>query len=99
MSGLETNLKSTRPRPGHYKTKTETVNINRSRDRDQSRDLHHWSKLATILQIILGTQYTKMNKNVIIKSNIYHIKITQLSYYFYFNEKYMLAEPVKFSQC
>ena len=25
MSGLETNLKSTRPRPGHYETKTETA--------------------------------------------------------------------------
>ena len=25
MSGLETNLKSTRPRPGYYETKTETA--------------------------------------------------------------------------
>ena len=24
MSGLEANLKSTRPRPGHYETKAET---------------------------------------------------------------------------
>ena len=27
MSGLETNLKSTRPRPGHYETKTDTETL------------------------------------------------------------------------
>ena len=27
MSGLETNLKSTRLRPGHYETKTETETL------------------------------------------------------------------------
>ena len=27
MSGLETNLKSTRPRPSYYKTKTETETL------------------------------------------------------------------------
>ena len=40
-----------------------------------------------------------MNKNVIIKSNIYHIKITQLSNYFSVNEKHVLNEPVRFPQC
>ena len=41
MFGLETNLKSTTPRPDNYETKTET----RDRDRDPenwSRDLYHW---------------------------------------------------------
>ena len=28
MSGLETSLKSTRPKPGHYETKTETASKN-----------------------------------------------------------------------
>ena len=44
MSGLETNLKSTRPRPGHYETKNKTSKKDRDRDRDPenwSRDLHY----------------------------------------------------------
>ena len=49
MAGLETNLKSTRPRPGHHETKTETASKRprppaKDRDRDPenwSRDLHH----------------------------------------------------------
>ena len=49
MSGLETNFKSTRPRPGHYENKTESARKRPSppakdRDRDPenwSRDLHH----------------------------------------------------------
>ena len=36
MSGLETNLKSTRPRLGHYETKTETAS-KRPRPRPVSR--------------------------------------------------------------
>ena len=40
-----------------------------------------------------------MDKNVIIKSNIYHIKITQLSNYFCVNGKHVLDEPVRFPQC
>ena len=50
MSGLETNLKSTRPRPGHYETKTETANKGRDRD----RDLHHcyaWQHLNNDWQL------------------------------------------------
>ena len=56
MSGLETNLKSTRPRPGYYETKTETASKRpRPRPRpdpenyfrDQSRDLHYWSARAS----------------------------------------------------
>ena len=34
MSGLETNLKSTRPRPDHYETKTKTSAKGQDRDRD-----------------------------------------------------------------
>ena len=40
MHGLETNLKSTRPRPGHYKTKTETSSKRpRPRPRPRPRKL------------------------------------------------------------
>ena len=45
MSGLETNLKSTRPRPGHYETRPRLLAKGQDRDRDPenwSRDLHHW---------------------------------------------------------
>ena len=40
-----------------------------------------------------------MDENVIIKSNMYHINITQLSNFFCVNEKYVLDEPVRFPQC
>ena len=40
-----------------------------------------------------------MEKSVIIKLNIFHIKITQLSNYFCVNEKHVLDEPVRFPQC
>ena len=43
MSGLETNFKSTRPRPGYYKTETETASKRpRPSPKNWSRDLHHW---------------------------------------------------------
>ena len=49
MSGLGTNLKSTKPRPGHYKTKTETPS-QRPRPRPVSRPP---SLLSTIITVVV----------------------------------------------
>ena len=64
MSGLETNFKSTRPRPGHYKTKTETASERPRRrpDRDPenwSQDLHHCYVRRSI--ILNSTTHFKKN--------------------------------------
>ena len=67
MFGLETNLKSTRPRPGHYETKTKTASKrprpghyeprprpqakDRDRDPDWSQDLHHCTIMHRVKKI------------------------------------------------
>ena len=73
MSGLETNLKSKRPRPGRYETKTETAR-KRPRPRPRpspencSRDLHHCFTLypaeyGTTLSFNLNNQTLPITKH------------------------------------
>ena len=49
MSGLETNLKSTRPRPDHYETKTKTSAKGRDRDRDRDPKIGLETGLETFI--------------------------------------------------
>ena len=53
MSGLETNLKSTRPRPGHYETKTETTS---KRPRPRPRPVSKPSSLPSTYGTGNGTK-------------------------------------------
>ena len=65
MSGLETNLKSTRPRPGYYETR---LLRDQERDRQQNAETETETETET-LKIGLETSITDNNNNNIYLPN------------------------------
>ena len=76
MSGLETNLKSTRPRAGHYETKTETAN-KRARPRPRPRPV---SRLLSLLLTVVSFKLSEeVEPSVLLSYTQSHILLVQLN--------------------
>ena len=87
MSGLETNLKSTRPRPGYYETKTETAS-KRPRPRPMTETLK--IDLETFITDTHNEATFKIQNSTL---ENYKLSLNKLTYYFVFSpffEKFLI---------